>query len=90
MYLVRPQLLGELLPLPLVERRVRDVEDVGHAELLYIYIYIYIYLRGGRVLLTEMLLPRIARLASNCSTGGCLSNFNERPRRAPRAVFDKL
>ena len=34
-----------------------------------IYIYIYILLRGGRVLSTEMLLPRIARR---------LSNFNQR------------
>ena len=34
--------------------------------------------RGGEgVLLTEILLPRIARLASNCSTGNCLSNFNK-------------
>ena len=36
------------------------------------------FLRGGRVLLTEILLPRIARLASNCSTGNCLSSFNKR------------
>ena len=34
--------------------------------------------RGGRVLLTEILLPRIARRASNCLIGGCLSNCNER------------
>ena len=34
--------------------------------------------RGGRVLLTEIPLPRIARLASNCSTGSRLPNFNER------------
>ena len=33
--------------------------------------------RGGRVLLTEILLPRIARLASNCSTGNCLSSVNK-------------
>ena len=30
---------------------------------------------GGRVLLTEVLSARIARLASNCSTGNCSSNF---------------
>ena len=36
------------------------------------------YSEGGRVLLTEMLLPRIARLASNCLTGNCLSTFNKR------------
>ena len=35
-------------------------------------------IRGGRVLLTEILLPGSARLASNCSTGNCLSNFNQR------------
>ena len=34
--------------------------------------------RGGRVLLTEILLPRFAWLASNCSTGNCLSSFNKR------------
>ena len=34
--------------------------------------------KGGRVLLTEILLPRIARLASSCSTGNLLSNFNKR------------
>ena len=33
---------------------------------------------GGRVLLTEIPLPRIARLASNCSTGSCLYNFDKR------------
>ena len=33
---------------------------------------------GGRVLLPEILLPRIAPLASNCSTGNRLSNFNQR------------
>ena len=26
---------------------------------------------------TEILLPRIARLTSNCSAGNCLPNFNE-------------
>ena len=38
------------------------------------------FVRGGRALLTEILLPQIARLASNCSTGNCLSNykFNKR------------
>ena len=51
---------------------------------MYIYIYIYIHItsprcrgvqrvRGGRVLLTEILLP-----PSNCLTGNCLTNFNER------------
>ena len=34
--------------------------------------------RGVRVLLTVILLPRIARLSSNCSTGDCVSNFNKR------------
>ena len=34
--------------------------------------------RGGGYLLTEILLPRNARLASNCSTGNCLSSFNKR------------
>ena len=42
---------------------------------LYIYIYIYIHMyikRGGRVLLTEILLPRIARQGTIClsSIGG--------------------
>ena len=36
------------------------------------------YQEGGRVLLTEILLPRIARLPSNCSTGNCLSDCNKR------------
>ena len=31
----------------------------------------------GRVQLTEVLLPRIARLASNYSIDNCLSNFNK-------------
>ena len=33
---------------------------------------------GGMILLTEILLPRIARLALNCSTGNCLSNFTKK------------
>ena len=37
-----------------------------------------VHVRGGRVLLTEILLSRIARLASNCWTGSCLSDFNKR------------
>ena len=34
--------------------------------------------RGGRVLLTEMPSARIARLASNCSIGNRLSDFDQR------------
>ena len=34
--------------------------------------------RGGEVPLTEILPRRIAGLASNCSTGNCLSHFNKR------------
>ena len=58
-----------------------------YTTILYIYIYIYIKCvsrsarmgkRGGRVLLTETLLPRIARLATNCSTGNNLSKFKKR------------
>ena len=33
---------------------------------IYIYMYIYIFIRGERVLLTEMLLPRIARQGAVC------------------------
>ena len=33
---------------------------------------------GGRVMLTEILLPRIARLASNSSTGNYFPNFSKR------------
>ena len=39
---------------------------------------LYTILGGGRVLPTQILLPRIARLASNCSTGSYLSNLNKR------------
>ena len=42
---------------------------------IYIYIYIHIYIRGAGVLLTEILLPRVARLDSNRSTGNRLSTF---------------
>ena len=47
-------------------------------QIIYIYNTITASVRGGRVLLTERLLPRIAPLASNCSTGNCLSDFNKR------------
>ena len=43
---------------------------------------------GGRVLLTEMRLPRIARLASNRSTGNCSSNLNKRI--SPKTRIEKF
>ena len=60
---------------------------------IYIYVYVicltYSYTNtcntiinnitsNSNKLLTEILLPRIARLASNRSTGSCLYNFKKR------------